>query len=304
MPRLAILTYHAVISTPLAVPDWCFLDADMFRWQMDAVARTGRVSFLSAAVEPLIAGEGAGPAIAVTFDDGFMNNFTVAFPTLQALQIPATIFVTTGLLDTNDTQWFCKINRAVTRTRLPSFTWLGESYDLSSVDSRADASARLQQRLKEYPHDELLRRLQAMCEALGDEVNAPVPVDSPYAILNTATMRAMSESGLVEFGAHTHQHAILSRLPVDEQRSEILESVATVRTAGVRAAEVFAYPNGRPQDYGPDAIEILHSAGIRAAVTAIHRANDDTVPLMELCRFSIGPDTSPAEFEEMLVGVS
>ena len=302
MPRgLSILMYHAVVETPLPVPDWCFLDAIAFGRQMETVARTGQACSVSEGVARLAAGR-AG--IAVTFDDGFHNNYSVAFPILERLRIPATVFINTAFVGTSNTVWFCKVNRAVAATRLKSLAWHGDTYDLSSVESRAVSSARLQARLKEHPHPELLLLAEGLCEALGDNPTAPVATDSPYAILDAGAMRAMSSSGLIEFGGHTHTHAILSRLTTEQQRSEILPSITGLRNLGVRTCDVFAYPNGRPQDYGADAIDILRSAGVRAAVTAVHGMNDEWTMPMELKRFGIGPDTSRAEFEEMLGNAS
>jgi peptidoglycan/xylan/chitin deacetylase (PgdA/CDA1 family) len=168
---------------------------------------------------------------------------------------------------------------------------------------RAVAAARVQARLKEHPHTQLQREVQAICEVLDDPFDAPVPADSPYAILDRETIDMMASSGLVEFGAHTHSHAILGLLSIQQQKSEILRSVEGVRRLPGQTGELFAYPNGRPQDYTPASIEILRSVGVRAAVTAVHRVNDADAAPMELSRFSIGADVSDAEFEEILDSV-
>jgi peptidoglycan/xylan/chitin deacetylase (PgdA/CDA1 family) len=299
-PPLVILMYHAVIKSPLAVPDWCFLNARIFQEQMEAIADTGRVRRLSAAVEQMAKGSVDEPAITVTFDDGFLNNYTTAFPVLKHFDIPATIFINTAFVDTRDCVWFCKVNRAVSEARRPSYTWLGQTYDLSSAEARSATSAEIQARLKEYSHPRLLLELEQLCGDLEQDPAAPVSTDSPFASLDSDSMRRMSASGLVEFGAHTHTHAILSRLSPEQRRFEIQRSIAGVRRLGVDTCDVFAYPNGRRQDYTDDTIDILQSAGIHAAVTAIHGINDESIIPMELRRIGIGPDTSPGEFEQIL----
>ncbi len=51
-------------------------------------------------------------AFAVTFDDGFENNFSVAVPLLEARKIPATFYVTSGFIDTNGSSWIDMIEYA------------------------------------------------------------------------------------------------------------------------------------------------------------------------------------------------
>jgi peptidoglycan/xylan/chitin deacetylase (PgdA/CDA1 family) len=297
---LTVLMYHAVVREPLPVPDWCFLSEDKFRDQMEAVARTGHACTLAEAVERLAAGSSDRPAIAVTFDDGFLNNYAVAFPILQHFEIPATIFVNTAFVDTRDCVWFCKVNRAIADTRQQALSWRGESYDLSSTEARSAAAAGIQARLKAYPHSELLRALADLCRDLGDDAGRPVTDASPYAVLDSESMRRMSASGLVDFGGHTHTHAILSQLTREQAQREIVTSVERVREFNARPVEVFAYPNGRRQDYNDESIEILQVAGIRAAVTAIHGSNLSSTPLMELRRFGVGADTTAGEFQDWL----
>jgi hypothetical protein len=149
-------------------------------------------------------------------------------------------------------------------------------------------------------HPALLREVTSLCADLGTGADTPVSSESPYAILNVEAMRAMSSTGLVEFGAHTHTHAILSRLDVDQQREEVLQSITGLEALGVRTCSVFAYPNGRQHDFGPEAVAILQAAGVTAAVTAVQGINSARDSWMALRRFGLGPEITLDEFEGML----
>ena len=106
-------------------------------------------------------------------------------------------------------------------------------------------------------------------------------------------------SGLVEVGAHTHTHAILSRLSPREQRSEIERSLQIVGEITGRPCQGFAYPNGLASDYDGETIRLLRAAGVRFAVTAMPGANDAATPALELRRHGVGPDLRPTDFEQL-----
>ena len=282
---LVVLMYHAVVDAPLSVPDWCFMTSDSFRAQMEYLARSGRIVSLNRALSgtPWTA---PTPAIAVTFDDGFRNNLDVALPVLTRFEIPATVFLATAFVDNREWLWFCRVNSAVTASKRTSCNWQGERYDLSSIAHRSDASARMQASLKTYPQPELLRQLSTLCASLGEE-EQPMEEWSPYATLDSRSIRQMMDTGLMDFGAHSHSHAILSLLDPDSQTQEITQSIGRVGDICGRRCSLFAYPNGRRQDYDVHSIAVLREREIDAAFTAIDGTNDESTSRMELCRVGI-----------------
>ena len=57
-------------------------------------------------VKRLDAGKPVGGALAITFDDGYLDNFAVAAPILRDLGLPATFFVSTRLIGTSEVPWW------------------------------------------------------------------------------------------------------------------------------------------------------------------------------------------------------
>ena len=104
-------------------------------------------------------------------------------------------------------------------------------------------------------------------------------------MLSEQAISEMALSGLVDFGAHGYSHAILSFLTPGEQEEEILRSLHAVRTLTGQPCRLFAYPNGRRQDYDEETIRILDSHGVQAAVTTMSGFNDERTSLMELGRY-------------------
>jgi peptidoglycan/xylan/chitin deacetylase (PgdA/CDA1 family) len=142
-----------------------------------------------------------------------------------------------------------------------------------------------------------LTAVRRIIRELGDEPTCPIAVGSPFRMLNSKAITEMAASGLIEFGAHTHTHAILSQLSIDEQRNEIERSIKAIRELTGRSCQLFAYPNGGARDYDGESMKILEEYGVHASVTAINEPNDRMTPPMELRRYGIGADMSPAYFQ-------
>src|SRR5262245_15447262 len=221
--------YHAVIRSPLAVADWCFLAEPVFRSQVKYIKDHFEVIPLSAAVGRMKERSILRPTIAITFDDGFQNNYEIAFPVLCEEGLPATIFLTTGLIDTNDTLWFCRLNRALANTHLALLDWNGCRFDVSGIEAKAKASSAIQNRLKAYPHPRLSAELREIILELGDDPEAPIEVNSPFRMLSREAIAAMTATGLIEIGAHSRSHAILSLLSPQERQAEIEQSLEAVQ---------------------------------------------------------------------------
>ena len=236
----------------------------------------------------------------MTFDDGFRNNFENALPELIRFEIPATVFLTTAFVDSRQCLWFCRINRAVATTRLGACHRDGETYNLSTAEARAETSARMQARLEVHPQPRLLDELDRLCVLLGDDNDELIDEHSPYGTLSTQEIESMRDSGLVEFGAHSATHAILSLLDSGSKEREIRQWIDKVGNLIGRPCKLFAYPNGRSSDYDDECITLLRNHGIDAALTATQGVNDETTPKMELRRIGIGADTTLAQFQSLL----
>ena len=295
--RLTVLTYHAVVPSPLDLYHWCFLHAEAFRKQMSYLRDVFEVLPLQVALARVRAGAITRPTAAVTFDDGYDNNFRIAYPILRELGVPATVFLTTGYLDSSDTIWDCRLHRAFSTTTQPHMAWKGSRFDLSSPALKAEAFMRMQASLKEHPHPQLLEETKHIVQTLGDDPHAPIEPGSPYRMLDERAVRDMAGSGLVDFGAHTRTHAILSRLPAADQRREMESSLSTVERLTGKPCTLFAYPNGRRCDYSEETISMLQHLGVDAAFTAVEGPVTAADRPMEMRRYGIGADMGFATFQ-------
>jgi peptidoglycan/xylan/chitin deacetylase (PgdA/CDA1 family) len=295
--KLTIVTYHAVVRAPLSIYDWCFLDENSFRRQLIYLKNHFDVLPLSAAVEALQGGKIEGRSAVITFDDGYQNNYTVAFPILRELGLPATIFLTTGWIDTGNTLRYLRLNLALAETKKETLAWNGRMLDLREIRARNAANVLIRHEIRALPQADRMQRLRQVIRELDDDPERPMTPESPFRMLSSSAIKDMGQSGLIEFGAHTHTHPVLSGLSPDECRKEIELSIKNVQELTGRCCNEFAYPFGGRGDYGRETVELLRSAGVRVAVTTIPGFNDNNTSPLELRRYSAGPNEDMAAFQ-------
>jgi peptidoglycan/xylan/chitin deacetylase (PgdA/CDA1 family) len=300
---LTIVTYHAVVRRHMPVYDWCFLQEELFIAHLQYLQHRFNVIALSEAVDRLESDRLDRPYLVLTFDDGFQNIRDVAFPHLGEAGLPAAVFPVTSLIDTDETLWYCRLNHALAETRETSLEWDGRCIDLSTPDARVRANVDLQASLKEFPHPSLLSKLEHVLEQLRVPADVSLSADSPYRMASAEALDEMVASGLIELGAHTHSHAILSLLPPESAREEIDRSLTVVRTLTGGQCPFFAYPNGGLQDYNASTIEHLASRGLHAALTMIPGLNDAHRPRLELKRYGIGANHDLRRLTRLLSSV-
>lgn len=296
--QVAIFMYHAVVRS--AVGEACFTTEPVFRDEIRCIKNNFDVVPLSEAVRCLGAGECVGPTAVITFDDGFRNNYEFAFPILRDVALPATMFLTTQYLNTDKTYWYGLWVHAVKSTRCKTLQWNGRAFDLVSPEARRRTSDIVQVELKKLPQTSLLRELTVLVCKLTGKADHTIREKSPVRMLDSSAINEMADSGLIEFGAHTYSHAILSKLSIAQKREEIVRSIEDVQKITGRGCRFFAYPNGMRSDYDRASIRILRENGIIAAVTAEPGINDRTTPPLELHRYAAGFSGSDQAFERFV----
>jgi peptidoglycan/xylan/chitin deacetylase (PgdA/CDA1 family) len=127
-------------------------------------------------------------------------------------------------------------------------------------------------------------------------------------MLTWGEAKEMQASGLVAIGSHTMTHPILTQLARDKAREEIVRSKAVAENKLNCVVDLFAYPNGRAEDFDEEIIEMLISAGYSAACTTISGTADIKVNPYRLPRIDVTFDMcvglcgrfSPEMFEDAL----
>jgi peptidoglycan/xylan/chitin deacetylase (PgdA/CDA1 family) len=278
--RLSILIFHRVLREPDPI-----LPSEPCAAEFEALLRHLITRFtvlpLSDAVRRLFSGTLPARALAITFDDGYADNLSVAAPILRALGINATVFIATGYLD-GDCMWNDLVIEAFRSADRPELdlteAGLGR-HSLASLGDRRAAIDRVLTAIKCLPPDQRVERAQAILRAA--EVAAPTDL-----MLTRASLQLLTQFGF-EIGAHTVNHPILASIPPSDAWQEISESKRELEGLLRRPVTLFAYPNGQPgKDYTREHVRMAREAGFAAALSTASGAASQKSDTLQLPRFT------------------
>jgi peptidoglycan/xylan/chitin deacetylase (PgdA/CDA1 family) len=276
--RVVVLAYHRVLpgdrlEAYAAEPGMYVTDA-AFRRQMAFVRSHYDVLSMRDWLASWAAGgpDPRGRYCLITFDDGWRDTFEVAFPILREMRLPATVFLATGFIGTDDWFWTERVTYLLMRGDLRRLDGRAAAAPASSpwaalvgLDRlngeaahrrrRAEQVSETLRRLKAHP----VERLQAFSGELADALQTAPPRER--ACLTWDEARQMSVAG-VTFGSHTASHRILPGIPAGVVRDELERSQRTLAAQAVAAVPVFCYPNG---GFDLAVQRLVQAAGYRAA---------------------------------------
>lgn len=259
--RLSVLIFHRVRPEvdPLFPNE---PDAESFEAQMRWVQRWFNVLPLAEAVARLRTGSLPARAMAITFDDGYADNCTVAMPILRGLGLHATFFIASGYLDGgrmwNDT--IIETMRVAPEGELDLSALQLGVHRLETPATRAAAALHIIQSLKYFA----LEQRERLAQAVATQVGQRLPDNL---MLTTIQLRRLHQQGM-GIGAHTVSHPILSALPTARAREEIVAGKTQLEALIGVPVRLFAYPNGKPgRDYTADHVRMVREAGFDGALS-------------------------------------
>lgn len=271
-PPFLILIYHRVHPEPTPF----MIDAippERFDRQMRHLAEAYHPLALDELIERSRTGTVPKGAVAVTFDDGYADNESHALPILRKHGVPATVFLVTGCIETGRVPWHDEVLLAFAGARGGSIAAVGgpegTTLPLHTEAERHRAAFATLAALKPLPEMDRLAAVAKVRAALGAESGH---ADGAL-MLDWEGVRRMRSQG-IQFGAHTVTHPILSRVTPDRAREEIAESKRAIEEKLGEAVTLFAYPNGRPEDFTDTNVSQVQTAGFRAALTTSFGANE------------------------------
>ncbi|WP_302661626.1 polysaccharide deacetylase family protein [Sulfitobacter sp. SK012] len=251
---------------------------------------------LADAADRLVSGQLTRRTIAITFDDGYMNNITNALPILERYGFPATIFLVSELVGLKTALWPNRILAAIANSERSHIDFRGHTMKMGNVKERIHASRKLQTLVKADSGDDPQAAVEEIERACGTCINPKFSADHDFAVMDASTIRASVAGGLIDFGAHSMTHPILSKVSDRRLKSEIQNSIKSVEELTGVPCRLFAYPNGGPDDFDDRAVGFLRETNVDYAVTTVQAQNKMASDSYRLSRWNVGGESSIAGF--------
>lgn len=286
-----IVMYHRVADTPLD-PQLLSVQPDRFNDHLSVLVNAGDLMPLAEMVDRLAAGKPVDGTIAITFDDGYADNLHVAKPLLEAHDAPATVFVTAGMVGSDEEFWWDDLERLfLTTDLLPAALTLrtaqgdrvlqfGDGARYGEAERRRDAAWSVLDPRDPTARHAAYRILQQVVHGLGSYAQRRAVLIGlaawsgagtrgrfSHRIMRPEEVSGLVAGGLVTVGAHTMTHPVLSRLPIEEQRDEIFSSRKVLEDMIGQPVALFAYPYGTAASLTTETVAAVREFGFKAACT-------------------------------------
>jgi len=297
--KLLVVMYHGITVHSYNPPVWTHLPVDTFRQQLQFLKSHYTFVTLDQVVDALD-GNSILPenAALITFDDGYKDNFDVAFPVLQEMEIPATIFLTVDRIGTDHPLWVDEIylllhaNNA-NEQNVPFVNELAA--DLYRTGRTWDAYCVTVESLKHSGEDARELYLQKLRKAVGSDDDSRY---EDFSLLGWDEVFIMRDSGLISFGVHTATHRILTDLARNEWEQEIHAPRLKLEKLLGTPVRSFCFPNGRPGiDFNDDHISYMRDCGYSCSFTTksgLFSLNENDC--MQICRIPAGNNLLSNQF--------
>jgi len=279
---LAILLFHGVVEeSDHTVRNYTckHMEKDRFYRLMQQLKQEGQPVSMGDVIARHTEGRPYPPqAFAVTFDDGFENNYSIAAPMLRDLGIPATFYVTTDFVEHNTMSWIDRIEYCLeaTGTGCVHLPWEQDSRLFSNAGDKIALLDYLRHVVKLDGGIDADGLADDLCLqwGLGPVAGSDDPLDLK---MNWQQVRQLDGEALFTVGGHTHRHMILAYLGRAELHDEIGTSIRLLKGRAGICSPHYSYPEGLAHCYSDEVIDVLKNHGIDCCPTAeegINRAGD------------------------------
>lgn len=252
-PYLVILNYHR-IGNPAACPydrEVFSATVEGFRAQVTHMMRGHRVLSVSeirnlhTTLHTL-----DEPAFMITFDDGYSDNYELAYPLLRHHGIPGVFFIPTIILDRQDLFWWDTVAFLVRNSRRHLIR-----YDPEKGRQVALGEHSCEQVIATILHDIKTRTtcdydayLEYLAKECAVDMGEVVEKSRLPLFLSGGMIKEMHQNGMV-FGSHGHSHRLMSHLSMEEQETELVLSKEKLAEVLGDAPSLFSYPVGSRQSF-------------------------------------------------------
>lgn len=223
---------------------------------------------LNTIVQKIIRGEKASNnEVALTFDDGRRNNYTVAYPILKRLNLPATFFICPGLVENK--QWLWNHDSSA---RLASISPMDRHIFAADLGAPTSDVNRMVEWMKSLPKKRRIAIEEKIRARTADFLPTGLQREK-FDLMSWEEIESL-DPNLITIGSHSTTHPILSNIEPDEITFEIEESRALLEKRLKRPIEFFCYPNGNYNHAVLEAVKKTYTGAVTTEFRAAEQKED------------------------------
>jgi len=197
------------------------------------------------------------PSTLITFDDGYIDNFTLAYPVLKQLNVTAIFFIPTNQIETRQLGWWDLIAYIIKNTQKESIIIDNETIELINPDN---AINKLHNTMKTIPFDNNISLINKLSEAC--DVPLPDRDMQSKELMTWDQICEVSNNG-ISIGAHTHSHRVLNTLTINDQYDEMLLSKQILENKLKKEVLSMSYPVGNYNHFSEETMNAARYIGYK-----------------------------------------
>lgn len=197
----------------------------------------------------------------ITFDDGYKDNYTIAYPILKKHNIPFCIYITTAFPERNGILWWYVLEDIILENDVIKLS-NGQTFECKSKTQKDQAFMEIRKIIRTGPGNYLDNMY-----ALFSNYKIDWLKKTKELCLSWNEIIELSKDELCTIGGHTHNHYVLSKLQPNEVISEIVKANTLLEKKIGKPIKHIAYPYGRKGEVGIREFNIVKNLGIKTATT-------------------------------------
>ncbi len=188
--------------------------------------------------------KGKQPFISFTIDDGYLDNYTEAFPIFEQTQVPFTIFVATNFIDKKVILWWDILEDLILKN--DTIIMEGQKYNCHTFQEKWDIFRILREKILLFNQNNLEEKLKEAFKLYDIDWYKPVHLQT----MSWEQVKTISQHPLCTIGGHTVSHPALNLLDEDNFRKEVADGIYKIQSIINQPVHHFAYPYGSPNEIG------------------------------------------------------
>ncbi|QYS86268.1 polysaccharide deacetylase family protein [Flavobacterium oreochromis] len=196
-------------------------------------------------------------ALVITFDDGYADNYLNALPLLEKYQIPATIFICSYNINSNEEFWWDRLANLYNQLPKKFINLKGKTVDKSQWSYKV---------LEKSVRDKNVFKIVENCKKIEELNNVNIELRESFRSLTTEELIELEKSSFIDIELHSHSHNHFSYLSFEEQKTDLIKNISELKKSlNNKKFKYFALPHGA---YNSETLKVISEENLEGCLLA------------------------------------